>query len=129
MKTSGLVFYPLNVLTMNVIHDLNNHIIAMVQSLMAHLPTNYYESETRSVLYDHCMETIKKLRNIHNEITKFMGNIARKAVSGLLCRTKGEFYLRLHISTGSYFAELPEQKDILCVKHSNIAYEPCPRFH
>lgn len=82
-------------------------------------PQVFYEIETENVLYDNYMESIQKLRNIHHASTKLIPS-NRKAVSGVLCRKKEDVYKTLTIDIGSYYSDLPEQKDMLGVKHSNL---------
>lgn len=108
MKTSGLVFYALYVLILNIIHYVNKRMIARGQCVVAYLTIHFYETEMEKFLYDYCMEIIQKLRrNIHQAITKVMERFARKALSGLLGRKNDEFYLRLHITICTDCADLP----------------------
>lgn len=48
---------------------------------------------------------------------------------GILCQTKDELYIRLHVAIGSYSADLPEQKDMLFLKHSNRTLQPYTRYN
>lgn len=116
-------------LIQNVRHDVRKRIMARSQSIVAYPPTHVYETETRKVFYDHCMEWSQKLRYIHHAITNFVEPIVRKAASGVLCGMNFKFYMRPHIDTSSYCAELTEQKVMLVVKRFSLTNEPCPRFY
>lgn len=95
MKTSLLMFYYLNDLTMNVQNDIKKHTIARRQSVVAYLPRNVFESKTGHVLHEHCIERSQKVCNIHHAITNVMKPLAFKAASGILCRTKHELFYKI----------------------------------
>lgn len=48
-------------------------------------------------------------------------------LSGLVKEWKKMLYM--HFAIGNYCADLPEQKDRLCVEYSNTTNQSCPRFH
>lgn len=75
------------------------------------------------------MNRIEKVGIIHEVIETIMKPMADVAYRGIVCHTKDDHCLRLHFALCSYCADIPEQKDLLCVKHSNRTPKPCPRCH
>lgn len=119
LKVSGLTFYPLDVNGINVSKIMQYFMSTHGNSILGSLPVQFFFVQHRKWRVHNNIERIGKLRNAYHVIAQVMNPLAEKVLYGIPCH-KLVTPARLKIILGSFSAEITEQKQMICVKYSNL---------
>ena len=129
MKVSGLTFYPLHVNIMNLSESTQNMLCSHGHTLVAFLPVEFKHVLSLIEAEHISLSRLDRMKNVHYVIGEIMKPLSYNEERGIHCKTVDGHSIRLHMVLGSYIADIPEQKDMVCVKYSNRTKHPCPRCH
>lgn len=78
---------------------------------------------------DDKLDILRKLCHINFEIELLMDQIEEVEITGCLVQLRDETNVHFHFAIGKLYADIPEKKDMLCVKYGNKKNKHCTRCH
>lgn len=97
---------------------------------VALLPIKLFRKDERGVkVVDDKISRLAKLSHGHFLIRDCMKELAEVAYPGSPAQLRDGKMLYMRFAIGNYCADLPEQKDLSCVKCNNTTKQPCTRCH